>query len=126
MIISDELLRSTIRKHLLNEKVGYEPVDFTVNLGREEGGDGSSFENVKFEAVPTTQAVSIAEKELGDFNVDMTVSSNLSGFEFDFPEPFAKNKEDKKSFQIGFKHIDDSLAYSIEYDELFNAIVIPE
>ncbi len=70
--------------------------------------------------------LTISEKELGDFNVDMTVSSNVSGFEFDLPEPFAKNKEDKKSLQIGFKHIDGSLAYSIEYDELFNAIVMSD
>jgi uncharacterized protein YhdP len=56
----------------------------------------------------------------------MTVSSNVSGFEFDLPEPFAKNKEDKKSLQIGFKHIDGSLVYSIEYDELFNAIVMSD
>ncbi|MFW5451685.1 MAG: YhdP family protein [Methylophagaceae bacterium] len=68
----------------------------------------------------------ISEKELGDFSVDVIVNSNLRGLEFDFPEPLYKASEDKKSFQIGFEHREDSLVYSIEYDDLFNAIVMPD
>jgi len=95
MIISDDLLRSTIRQHLLNEKVGYQRADFDVDLRGEKESASFSFGNVKFEPVPTTQAVTIAEKELGDWEDKKESDESMLGHLRKYWKPLASWPEDK-------------------------------
>ncbi|NQY26887.1 MAG: TIGR02099 family protein [Piscirickettsiaceae bacterium] len=68
--------------------------------------------------------LTVLERALGDFYLDTKVSSNLVGIELAVPEPLAKVKNQARLLTARLEHIENNLAYSIEYGELMNAIVM--
>jgi len=70
--------------------------------------------------------VSIAEKTLGDFYVDAVIHSDLLGVNIDLPAPFTKQGNEAISFRAGFEHVNDDLVYTLNYQDIINAVVLPQ
>ncbi|MBE0438826.1 MAG: TIGR02099 family protein [Gammaproteobacteria bacterium] len=70
--------------------------------------------------------VSIAEKTLGEFYVDAVLHSDLQGLALNLPAPFSKQSDQTKAFRAGFEHVNDELVYTINYEDVVNAIVMPQ
>ena len=69
--------------------------------------------------------VSISEKEIGEFYVDTTISSDLFGLNLALPEPFTKAHDKKSQFTATIKHTGEAWSYAFKYGELWNAVVMP-
>ncbi|MDT8370505.1 MAG: YhdP family protein [Gammaproteobacteria bacterium] len=70
--------------------------------------------------------VSIAKKTLGEFYVDAILHSDLQGIALNLPAPFTKQIDETKAFRAGFEHVKDDLVYTINYEDIVNAIVMPQ
>lgn len=70
--------------------------------------------------------ISIAEKTVGDFYVDAVVHSDLRGISLDLPAPFTKQHNEAKTLRAGFEHVNDDLVYTINYENVVNAVVMPQ
>jgi uncharacterized protein (TIGR02099 family) len=69
--------------------------------------------------------VVISEKAIGDFNINASVQSDLTGVEIDLPEPYGKTGKDSKHFSASLKQSKDNIqVYAIEYGQLLNTILV--
>ena len=66
--------------------------------------------------------ITISEKKIGDFYVDVDVSSDLIGLAVAAPKPIAKTKEEDRLFKVALKHIDNHSVYSASYDKWLHAV----
>ncbi|MDO7597190.1 MAG: TIGR02099 family protein [Pseudomonadota bacterium] len=67
--------------------------------------------------------VVISEKEVGEFNINASVQSDLKGVEIDLPEPYGKAGKSIENFNASLKQQDNLQIYSIEYGQVLNTIL---
>lgn len=72
---------------------------------------------------PYELAVSISEEEVGHFNIDAFIQSDLRGIEINMPQPFAKLSQDGNLFRVGTKNVADTQVFFAEYGQLLNVIM---
>lgn len=69
--------------------------------------------------------LSVREKTLGEFEVDVSVNSELQGIDIAAPLPLGKTKEQRIPLAFSVEHLEDGLAYSSHYGQTLNALVMP-
>ncbi|OUR87117.1 TIGR02099 family protein, partial [Methylophaga sp. 42_8_T64] len=69
--------------------------------------------------------LSVYEKTLGEFEIDVAVESDLKGINVDMPLPLGKNQDQILPFSVAIKHHGDELSYAAKYGKNINAIVVP-
>jgi len=69
--------------------------------------------------------LSVYEKTLGEFELDVAINSDLVGIGIDMPAPLGKKSEHQVKTHVSVDHLDEDLVYSAAYGESLNAKVLP-
>ncbi|OUR74422.1 TIGR02099 family protein [Methylophaga sp. 41_12_T18] len=67
----------------------------------------------------------VYEKQLGDFELDASLESDLKGIMINLPAPLGKNTEQALPLNLSVEHYDNELAYAAVYGNQLNAIMMP-
>ncbi|PHS23244.1 MAG: TIGR02099 family protein [Methylophaga sp.] len=70
--------------------------------------------------------LTVVERTLGKFYLDVDLSSDLTGLAFAMPTPLGKVAEQKIPFKATIQNIDNSLVYTTQYGDVLNAIAKPK
>jgi uncharacterized protein (TIGR02099 family) len=69
--------------------------------------------------------LSVYEKTLGEFELDVVINSDLTGIGIDMPAPFGKKSEQQLTTNVSIEHLGEDLVYSAAYGDSINAKVLP-
>jgi len=67
----------------------------------------------------------VYEKQLGEFELDASLVSDLKGINIDLPAPLGKNTEQTLPLNLSVEHYGNELAYAAVYGDKLNAIMMP-
>ncbi|MFW5427137.1 MAG: YhdP family protein, partial [Methylophagaceae bacterium] len=70
--------------------------------------------------------LTVVERELGKFYLDVDLNSDLSGLTLALPAPLGKEAERKIPFKATIQNVDNSLVYTTQYGDVLNAIARPK
>lgn len=70
--------------------------------------------------------LTVVERTLGKFYLDVDLSSDLKGLTLAMPVPLGKAAEQKTAFKATIQNIDDSLVYTSHYANVLNVIAKPK
>ena len=70
--------------------------------------------------------LTVVERTLGKFYLDVGLSSDLKGLTFAMPAPLGKEAEQKTTFKATIQNIDDNLVYTTHYGNVLNVIAKPK
>jgi uncharacterized protein (TIGR02099 family) len=69
--------------------------------------------------------LSVYEKTLGEFELDVAIESDLTGLNIDMPAPLGKKEKQPLATKVSVEHLGEDLVYSATYGESLNAKVLP-
>jgi len=75
---------------------------------------------------PYEMKLTVVEKELGKFYLDVDLNSDLSGLTLAMPAPLGKEEKQKTPFKVTMQNVDNKLVYSAQYGDVLNAIAKPK
>ena len=67
----------------------------------------------------------VYEKISGKVAVDVAFKSDLIGIGIDMPAPLGKKSYQRLPFSLSLKYHEDVLVYSIDYDDILHAVIVP-
>ena len=67
----------------------------------------------------------VYEKISGKVAVDVAFKSDLMGIGIDMPAPLGKKRYQRLPFSLSLKYHEDVLVYSIDYDDILHAVIVP-
>jgi uncharacterized protein (TIGR02099 family) len=70
--------------------------------------------------------LTIVERELGKFYLDVDLNSDLKGLALAMPAPFGKEAAQSIPFKTTIQNVDNSLVYTTQYGDVLNAIARPK
>ncbi|MBL1321264.1 MAG: TIGR02099 family protein [Methylophaga sp.] len=70
--------------------------------------------------------LTVVERELGKFYLDVELNSDLKGLTLAMPVPFGKEAAQSISFKTTIQNVDNSLVYSTHYGDVLHAIAKPK
>jgi uncharacterized protein (TIGR02099 family) len=70
--------------------------------------------------------LTVVEKELGKFYLDVDFDSDLKGLTIALPAPLGKQPAQVKPLTIAIQNSDNSLIYTVKYSDVLNAIARPK
>jgi len=69
--------------------------------------------------------LSVHEKTLGEFEVDVAFESDLKGIDIAMPSPLGKTQDQSLALSLLIKHYGNGLAYTASYGDVLNAVIAP-
>ncbi len=75
---------------------------------------------------PYEMELTVVEKELGKFYLDVDLNSDLSGLTLAMPAPLGKEEKQKIPFKVTMQNVDNNLVYTAQYGDVLNAIAKPK